>query len=200
MSEGRLCSWPRAGESAVWTVGKSCLMYCGVAAIGVASAFLSGCAGAAVNIESKIALVDFQKLYEESNAGKKAKGSLEVYAKNRQTLIDMEEKELRRLQEDFERQRTVLSPEALRERGEQFQRRVAEAQQKSGMLTREVQEKQRDVMEAFRDKVEIVVSKVAKRSNLHVVMDLGRNGPTFYHEKGLDITNQVIEEFNREFP
>ncbi len=139
-------------------------------------------------------------LLSETNAGKKAKDSLSTFSKNRQALIEMEEKELRRMEEDFGRQASVLSATAKREREEQFRRRMAEYQQKAGELNREVQEKQKDVLEGFREKVELVVGKVSKRLGLQVVIDKGKGGPTLYSEEGLDITGQVIDEFNREYP
>ena len=145
-------------------------------------------------------VVDPARVLSETNAGKKAKDSLSAFSKNRQALIEIEEKELRRMEEDFGRQASVLSATAKREREEQFRRRMAEYQQKAGELNREVQEKQKDVLEGFREKVEIIVGKVSKRLGLQVVMDKGKGGPTLYSEQGLDITGQVIEEFNREYP
>jgi outer membrane protein len=112
----------------------------------------------------------------------------------------MDEKELRRMEEDFGRQASVLSAPAKREREEQFRRRVAEYQQKAGDMNREVQEKQKDVLEGFREKVGLIVGKVSKRLGLQVVMDKGKGGPTLYSDEGLDITGQVIDEFNREYP
>jgi len=147
-----------------------------------------------------VGVVDPARVLSETNAGKKAKDSLSAFSKNRQALIEIEEKELRRMEEDFGRQASVLSATAKREREEQFRRRMAEYQQKAGELNREVQEKQKDVLEGFREKVEIIVGKVSKRLGLQVVMDKGKGGPTLYSEQGLDITGQVIEEFNREYP
>lgn len=158
----------------------------------------AGCA--TPKIEGKIGLVDPARLLNESNAGKKAKDSLSAFAKNRQTLIEMEEKELRRMEEDFIKQASVLSPAAKSEREQAFRRRMAEYQQKAGELNREVQEKQKDVLDAFRDKVETVVGKVAKRNGLQVVIDKGKGGPTIFGVEELDITNQAIEEFNKEYP
>jgi outer membrane protein len=133
-------------------------------------------------------------------SGKKTKDSLSAFSKNRQTLIEMDEKELRRMEEDFGRQASVLSATAKREREEQFRRRMAEYQQKVSEMNREVQEKQRDVLEGFREKVELIVGKVSKRLGLQIVMDKGKGGPTIYSEEGLDITGQVIDEFNRQYP
>ena len=159
-----------------------------------------GCAAGGAKVEGKVGVVDPARVLSETNAGKKAKDSLSAFAKNRQTLMEMEEKELRRMEEDFGRQASVLSATAKREREEQFRRRMAEYQQKAGEMTREVQEKQKDVLEGFREKIERVVGKVSKRLGLQVVIDKGKGGPTLYSDEGLDITGQVIDEFNREYP
>lgn len=163
-------------------------------------AFGSGCAAGGAKVEGKVGVVDPARVLSETNAGKKAKESLGAFSKNRQALIEMEEKELRRMEEDFGRQASVLSAAAKREREEQFRRRMAEYQQKAGEMNREVQEKQKEVLEGFREKVELIVGKVSKRLGLQVVMDKGKGGPTLYSEEGLDITGQVIDEFNREYP
>ena len=172
----------------------------GIGGLLIALLAVSGCAAGGAKVEGKIGVVDPTRVLNETNTGKKSKDSLNVFSKNRQALIEMDEKELRRMEEDFGRQASVLSPTAKREREEQFRRRVAEYQQKAGEMNREVQEKQKDVLEGFREKVGLVVEKVAKRLGLQVVIDRGKGGPTLYSEEGLDITGQVIDEFNREYP
>lgn len=160
-----------------------------------------GCAaGGEVKVDGKIGVVDAARVLNETNMGKKAKDSLSTFSKNRQALIEIDEKELRRMEEDFGRQASVLSPTAKREREEQFRRRVTEYQQKAGEMNREVQEKQKDVLEGFREKVGLIVGKVSKRLGLLVVIDKGKGGPTLYNDEGLDITGQIIDEFNREYP
>ncbi|NOT97219.1 MAG: OmpH family outer membrane protein [Nitrospira sp.] len=166
----------------------------------IMSLSVAGCAAGGAKVEGKVGLVDPARVLSETNAGKKAKDSLSAFSKNRQALIELEEKELRRMEEDFGRQASVLSATAKREREEQFRRRMAEYQQKAGDMNREVQEKQKDVLEGFREKVELVVGKVSKRLGLQVVMDKGKGGPTLYSDEGLDITGQVIDEFNRVYP
>ncbi|MGH7216933.1 MAG: OmpH family outer membrane protein [Nitrospiraceae bacterium] len=161
---------------------------------------VSGCAAGGSKIEGTIGVVDPTRVLNETSHGKKAKDSLTAFSKNRQALIEMDEKELRRMEEDFGRQASVLSPTAKREREEQFRRRVAEYQQKAGEMNREVQEKQKDVLDGFREKVGLIVGKVSKRLGLQVIIDKGKGGPTLYSDETLDITGQVIEEFNREYP
>ncbi|UVT16809.1 MAG: OmpH family outer membrane protein [Nitrospira sp.] len=169
------------------------------AAIAVTLVF-GGCAGSGAKVDGKVGVINSQRLLNETNAGKRAKDNLASFSKNRQALMELDERELRRLEEDFVKQSSILSPTAKRDREEQFRRRMQEYQQKAAELNREVQEKQKDVLEGFRDKIEMVVAKVAKRLGLQVIIDKSRGGPTIYHEEGLDISSQVIEEFNREFP
>ena len=159
-----------------------------------------GCAGSAPKIDGKIGVIDPQRILNTTNAGKKAKDILVTFSKNRQVLMELDEKELRRMEEDFAKQASVLSPTARREREEQFRRRMQEYQQKAAELNREVQEKQKDVLDGFRDKIEAVSAKVAKRLGLQIVIDKSKGGPTLYHGEDLDISDQVIEEFNQEYP
>ncbi|MGE0470259.1 MAG: putative Outer membrane chaperone Skp [Candidatus Nitrospira kreftii] len=161
---------------------------------------LGGCAGSVSRVDGKVGVINSQRLLNDTNAGKRAKESLTAYSKNRQALMELEERELRRMEEDFVKQSSILSPAAKRDREEQFRRRMQEYQQKAAELNREVQEKQKDVLEGFRDRIETVVAKVAKRLGLQVVVDKSKGGPTIYHEEGLDISSEVIEEFNREYP
>jgi outer membrane protein len=174
----------------------------GVGLLAVVLLAASGCAGAGAGakVEGKIGVLDPARILSDTNAGKKAKDNLTAFSKNRQTLIELDEKELRRLEEDFVKQASVLSPTAKREREEAFRRRMQEYQQKVTELNREVQEKQKDVMDGFREKIETVTGKVAKRLGLQIIVDSSKGGATLYREDTLDISNQVIEEFNRDYP
>ncbi len=166
----------------------------------LALAVLAGCASAGTQPEGRVGVIDPQRILNETSAGKKAKESLETFAKNRQALIELDERELRRMEEDLVKQASVLSAAAKREREEQFRRRMAEYQQKAAELNREVQEKQKDVLDGFREKIETVTAKVAKQLGLQVVIEKGRGGPTVYSDVSVDISDRVIQEFNKEFP
>ncbi|MDE3226539.1 MAG: OmpH family outer membrane protein [Nitrospirota bacterium] len=162
---------------------------------------LVGCGTAGtVPSATKIGVVEFQKVFSDTTFGKKTLESLNAFIKNREALVDLEEKELKRLQEDFTKQASVLSEAAKREREEQFRRRATEFQQKAGELNREVQEKQKEVQENFRDKSDQAVAKVAQQMGLLVVLEKGRGLPVPYSDASLDITAKVIEEMNKTTP
>jgi outer membrane protein len=167
---------------------------------------LAACAGtpqaqqsavsAAVPWGGKIGVVDPQKLLNDTDPGKKARESLNSFMKNRQAVVELEEKELKRMEDDLIKQGSVLSATAKKEREEAFRRRMMEYQQKINEMNREVQERQKEVFEAFRDKVERVVAKVAQQIGLQMVIERGRGGPLVYHDAALDITARVMDELN----
>jgi outer membrane protein len=153
-------------------------------------------------VDGKIGLIDSSRVWNDSILGKKLKDTLNAHQKNRQALLESDARELQRMQEElrrFEESRS-FQPDGIQRRRQQLQQRYEEYQQKSMELNREIQEKGRDVTEGFRSKVDGAVGKVAKRLGLQVVIEKGKGGPTFFSEEGLDVTNQVIEEFNREYP
>lgn len=162
---------------------------------------IGGCtASSSTRPTAQVGVIDFQKVLEEADAGKKLRESLNTFMKNRQALIELDEKELKRMDDDLIKQDSVLSANAKKERQEQLRRRAMEFQQKASELNREVQEKQQEMIEGFRGKVEKVTAKVAQQLGLQVVIQKGKGSFTFYHDDSLDISARVIEEFNKGTP
>ena len=163
---------------------------------------LSGCAtNSSPQLSSqsgvRIGMIDPQRVLNETEAGQKAKEELTTFTDNRRALVELEEKELKRMEEDLLKQASVLSANAKRGREERFRRRMIEYQQKVNEMNREVQVKQKEVLEKFRSKVAEVVAKVARENGLLVVIEKGLGSPTVYSDSSLDITAQVITELNR---
>ncbi|MFQ5730016.1 MAG: OmpH family outer membrane protein, partial [Waddliaceae bacterium] len=69
----------------------------------------------------KVGFVEAQKVLENSQEGKQVQEKMEAFVQSRQTIIDLEEKELRELEEELNRQVSLLSPEAKRVKQEEFQ-------------------------------------------------------------------------------
>ena len=150
------------------------------------------------HLSTQIGVVDLQRVLLDTESGKRARDVLSNFMKNRQAVIELEEKELKRMEEDLIKQASVLSAGGRKDREELLRRRVAEFQQRANEMNREVQDKQKEVLEGFREKAERVVARVAQQLGLVVVMEKGKGGPTVYHDAALDISAKVIEEFNKE--
>jgi outer membrane protein len=156
----------------------------------------SGPAGA--RLPAQIGVVDLQRVLLDTDSGKRARDVLSNFMKNRQAVIELEEKELKRMEDDLLKQASVLSAGGRKDREDLLRRRVAEFQQRAGEMNREVQDKQKEVLEGFREKAERVVAKVAQQLGLLVVVEKGKGGPTVYSDAALDISAKVIDAFNKE--
>ncbi|MDA1303659.1 MAG: OmpH family outer membrane protein [Nitrospirae bacterium] len=147
-----------------------------------------------------IGVVDTQWLLKESKLGKQVTDTLNVFMKDRQTLIELEQKELRDLQSQLLRQGSVLSPTARQQREDQFRQRMGEYQQKEANMNQEVQGKQGQLFSEFRENVDEVVEALAKQHGLLLVVEKGTNTTTRYFEASLDISPEVLTELNQRNP
>ncbi len=166
----------------------------------------SGCTSSSPVTEKKsaspiaIGVVDTQWLLKESKLGKQVSDTLNVFMKDRQTLIELEQKELRNLESQLLRQGSVLSQSARQQREEKFRRRMGEYQQKVANMNQEVQAKQGQLFLEFRESVDTIIEDVAQRHGLALVMEKGANTPTRYYEPSLDISEEVLVELNQQNP
>ena len=149
----------------------------------------------------KMAYLDAQKVLDGTKAGRRAKETLEEFTKSRQKIIDLDESEIKRLQEDLARQGSVLSPEARREKEESLQRKFMDYQKKISELTKELQSKRRDILEEFNKGLEEIVKRIAEKNGYTFVFDRNSEGGVLlYAAQALDITDEVIKEYDKTIP
>ncbi|GJL67418.1 MAG: molecular chaperone Skp [Nitrospirales bacterium] len=159
-----------------------------------------GCAGTGPNKPSDlpVGVVDPQRVLAETVKGKRLSDALNAFMKDRQTLVELEQRELRKLESELMAQSTVLSQEARDRKEEQFRAKMAGYQQKVADLNREVQERQRELQNEFRLQVQKVVAEVAGQRGLSLVLEYGVNSGTLFYQTGLDISTEVIQALDRE--
>ncbi len=159
-----------------------------------------GCSTTSAPIEDGglIGVLDFQKVLDQTETGKTVTESMNDFMKERQALVELEQRELRRLENEILAQGSVLSETARKQREETFRRRMMQYQQKVADLNQEVQEKQKELLAGFRQSVEEVVAEIARTGNLLIVVEYGKGTSTLYHQPQLDITDKVILELDRQ--
>lgn len=147
-----------------------------------------------------IGVMDTQWLLQQSKLGKQVTDALNAFMKDRQTLIGLEQKELRNLENQLVRQGSVLSQSARQQREEQFRKRMGEYQEKQTNINQEIRAKQAQLLAEFRENVDAVVKELARRNGLALVVEKGENTTTRYFEPSLDMSKEVLEELNRRNP
>lgn len=145
-----------------------------------------------------IGVVDTEWLLKESKLGRQVSETLETFMQNRQALLELEQQELRRLENQLLRQGSVLSPSARQQKEEDFRRRMVEYQQKAGDMNREVQAKRVESLDEFRARVDVIVKRIAREQGMALVIEKGQKTSTRYYEPSLDLSPAVKEALDRE--
>lgn len=140
-----------------------------------------------------IGVVDTQWLLKESKLGRQVNETLNQFMKDRQALLELEQQELRNLENELLRQGSVLSPSAKQQKEEQLRQRMLDYQQKAGNMSREFQVKQAELLDEFREQVDLVVKQIAQQRGLELVVEKGKNTSTRYYDASMDFSSGVLE-------
>jgi outer membrane protein len=127
----------------------------------------------------KMGVVDPQTVLEKSKSGKRALDTLKEYAATRQKLLASDEEELKNLEKQLK---------------QDYQRRAQEFNQELGA-------KQKELVDEYMKKIGIATKSVAEKGGFTLVVDKGSESTlkiVLYHRDTLDLTDQVIKEFDRQ--
>ncbi len=145
--------------------------------------------------EVKIAFVDARRAVAGSKQGKAAKQKLDDVSQKKREELRPREDELKRLTEEFESQRFVLSKEALQEREISLLKRRRDLERDFQSAQEELEIEQRRIMDPLLRDVRAAVQKVGEANGFTVILERGSPG-VLYFENGLDITDLVIQSLN----
>ena len=147
----------------------------------------------------KVGVMDQQLVMEKSKAGKRALEELKTYSATRQKIISADDQELKELEQAI--QDGKLSETAKQEKQNQFQSKLEAYQRRLADFNREIQQKQREMVSEYMKKVQDAAQVVAQKEGYIAVIDKGNEGVlkiVIYHQPGLDVTEQVVKEFDRQ--
>jgi outer membrane protein len=146
----------------------------------------------------KVGVMDQQLVIERSKAGKRALEDLKAYQATRQKIINSDDQELKELEQTI--QDAKLSEAAKQEKQNQFQGKLEAYQRRLADFNREIQQKQREMVGEYTKKVQEAAQVVAQREGYIAVIDRGNEALiriVIYYQRGLDVTDQVVKEFDK---
>ena len=150
----------------------------------------------------RVGVIDPQAVIEKSKAGSRALAGLKEHAQARETVMKNDQKELEKLQEELNSASSTLGDDEKKRRQDRFSQKLQEWQKRGQEFQAELGQKQKDLVQEYMKKIEQATNIVAKRHGFDVVIDKGSENTlkiVLYHRDGLDLTNEVIKEFNKRF-
>ena len=147
----------------------------------------------------QVAVMDQQVVIAQSKAGKRALEELKAYSMTRQKIINADDQELKEMQQAI--QDGKLTDSAKQEKQGQFQAKMEAYQRRLADFNREIQQKQREMVAEYSKKVQAAAQAVGEKNGYVAIIDKGNEAAmkiVLYHQPALDLTDQVMKEFDRQ--
>ena len=142
---------------------------------------------------SKLAVVDIQKVLNDSEAGKKAKTDLETLIKSKQAHIDEKGNTIEKMKIEIEKQASVLSADARKAKEDEMEKMIREYQRLVQDSQAELKKKEGELTEAILKQINELVIKIGKAEGYTIIME---KGTVVYADTQMDITDTVIKNFD----
>jgi outer membrane protein len=145
--------------------------------------------------EVKLGYVDLQRAISETEDGRKAKAQLKKEFDQKQKEIDEQQADVKSAIEDFEKKRSLLSADKVREKEAELQARLQKVQQTYMRHQQDLQGKQDQVMSKIIERMNKILIKIATTENFTMIFDKTPGG-LVWAKPHLDLTNDLIRRYN----
>ncbi|MBI1908950.1 MAG: OmpH family outer membrane protein [Deltaproteobacteria bacterium] len=154
--------------------------------------------GAAESSGIKIGLVNFQKCLNSVEQGKKAKEALKAEFDTKQKKLDLQQNELKRIRDDVEKQKLVMSEEALRSKENDYKTKVMEIQKNLGDFRQDLMTKEGKMTSLILENLRKLVAEVGQKENYTLIVE-GSQDAVIYTASKDDLTDKIISLYNQRY-
>jgi outer membrane protein len=143
----------------------------------------------------KLAVVDQRRAVMSSVSGKEAEKTLAQLQDKKKKELEPRGQRCKKMQEDLEGQRFVLSEDALQEKAIEFQSCQRDLERDFQAARDEIAVQERKLLAPIAKKLEEAVKSIGKDKGFDLVLDRSTPG-VLYSTDALDITELVIQKLN----
>ena len=141
----------------------------------------------------KLAFVDIQKVMFRSSEGKKVKSELEKLFKEKKQELEVTENDLRTMQQDLEKKRSVLSDAVFIQKRKDLEMKMLAYRKQVGETQLKLQKREKDLAGPVLQKIKEIIQEIGKKNNYTMILQhspLSDN--LLWAQKEVDLTSQVI--------
>jgi outer membrane protein len=142
---------------------------------------------------AKIGVVEFQRLFENSDAGKVIKKEITVQGKKMEAELKEQSTEIEELKKRLEREALVMSKEMREEKEREFRIKVNDIKVLQKKYEAELQQIQKRMMGGLQKETLEIIGEIGKSEGYLLIMD--KRG-VLYSPSTIDITDEVVKRHN----
>lgn len=144
-----------------------------------------------------IGYVDFNKALNEVGDGKKARQKLKIEFQEKQERLDKLQSGLRKEKDELDRDRLLLSPDALESREEQYRKKFNELQESLVSFKRDISSKESALTNQILERLKAVVRDIGREDGYSIILEKSQD-LVLYAPQSNDLTERVISKYDRE--
>ena len=162
----------------------------------VVSAVLLFWSAGAKSEDMKIGVIDLQQAIVSTEDGRKVREELEGKAKAAQAQLQPKLQKFQELQAEMQEMQHVLSQDALQKKQFDLMEMQSQIETEGRGLEQQLKLDEARLMAPLQEKFVAIVEKIGKQKKFSLILLRGSPGLA-YAPESLDITDLVIEEFNK---
>ena len=143
-----------------------------------------------VHSEDQIAYLDLDNIVSNTKAGKLIINNLEKSKKSALTKFEKKEKELKKIEDDINKQKNILSEEELKKKLVEFRKEINIFQTDRQNVINEFNKKKVEEFNNFFKKITPIIQSYVSEKNIDIVLDRKN---IFVASKKKDITQEIIK-------
>ncbi|MFV2071893.1 MAG: OmpH family outer membrane protein [Thermoanaerobaculales bacterium] len=153
--------------------------------------------GAAVPVaaQTKIAVIDVQRVVSESDPGKEVISKLKTIQDAKIQEGQMLQQELANIQEQFNKQRFTVSEQKLAEMNKEMEDKTIAIRRFEDDAKRELDEARRRELGGLEGRILPIINEIGKERGITLIFNKFQSG-LVYADEAVDITDDVILRFN----
>jgi len=145
---------------------------------------------------AKIGVVEFQRLFENSDAGKEIKAEINEKGKKMEAELKEKGAEIEELKKRLEREALVMSKEMREQKEREFRIKVNDIKTLQKKYEAELQGIQKKLMRELQSETIKIIDEIGKSGGYLMIME--KRG-VLYSPSTIDITDEVIKKFNQQY-
>lgn len=145
----------------------------------------------------KYGYVDVQKILDTVDEGKAAKTDFKKKIDNKKAELEKKQVELKKLNENFEKQKMILSASAVEEKRKELEAKNAELQKAMFTAQSEMSGFEQELSGPILKKIRLVIEKVGRDGGYDFVWEKNEGG-IIYAKATYDLTDQVIAQYDKQ--
>lgn len=147
----------------------------------------------------KIAVVDTDKFQKISKAYQKTAAEMKKKFEEIRKKLDDERNAVAKLEEDFKKQSMMLSLDAQEDKQRELERKRRYYRYLYEDLTQEMKDSETEAIKKILKELEKIVEKIGEQDGYTVIIDRRTQG-LLYYNKSVDITDRVVEAYDKMYP